>query len=146
MAKSGYYNVYIPAYTDVSRTQLLAADPPALIRSENANGDIEALEYTDIPYGKRFVVSSDMPITVRIRQLYYPTWHAYSEETGADYTLKFSEPMGDMIFDFAGGQDTIVLKHAMSQQEKIGWGFTILALLVMLGYLVSYYIRPKKKP
>lgn len=146
MAKSGYYNVYIPAYTDVTRTQLLAADPPALIRSENADGDIEALEYTDIPYGKRFVVNSEAPVTVRIRQLHYPTWRAYSEETGAHYTLKFSEPMGDIVFDFAGGQDTIVLKHTMSQQEKIGWGFTIVTLLVMLGSLVSYSLRPKKKP
>lgn len=137
-----YFGVYIPPFTEVTRMDLVN-DPKASqkIWIEDARGKIKNIVTERIPYGFKFEVDHNHAAPVHIRQLFYPTWQAYSLESGQQYKLSVSEPMGNMTLDYPGGKDTIILAHKTVWQEKIGWGFTFAALLVLLG---GYFLGRRK--
>lgn len=140
--KRDYFGVYIPPYTDVTRMDLVDdAKVDQKIWVENKQGEIKNIESERIPYGFKFEFESKTATTIHVRQLYFPTWVAYSRESGQSYNLSVSEPMGNIILDYPGGKDTIILTHKTVWQEKVGWSFTFAAFLVLAGG----YFRNKRK-
>lgn len=140
--RRNYFGVYIPPFTEVTRMDLV--DDPGIdqkIWIEDARGEIKNIEAVRISYGFKFDIDNDNAAHVHIRQLYYPTWEAYSLESAQQYKLSVSEPMGNMTLDYPGGKDTIILRHKTVWQEKVGWSFTLVALLVLLG---GYFIVRRK--
>ena len=141
--KRDYFGVYIPPYTEVIRPDLI--DEPNIdtpIWTENEDGSRRVIEHKDIPYGRKFTIESEEPITIRIRQLYYPSWQAYSEESGEFYQLSVTEPMGDISLAYPGGSDTIILNHKIMWQQKVGWAFTLFSFVFLAG---GYFRNRSKK-
>lgn len=143
-----YFSVYIPfARAPDIDIDALIKNPAAFVTVYSQSGQIlpDAATFQEMPYGKRLMIQTHEPATVKIRQFYYPSWRAQSAMTGFTYSLGYDKKDGLIRLDFPGGTDTIVLTHKTTTQEKIGWGVSLLSLLILPGAATAARIKARNR-
>lgn len=138
MAESkDYFGVYVPNFAEIDKRDLMGHDMPFA-----AADDASITNIQKIPGGFSFNISSPAATTIKMRQLYFPSWAAFSDTQEGKYNLRPNKDGGYIEIDYPGGENTVYLKHETLREEKIGLGISIISALLLL-VLFAYSRKAK---
>jgi hypothetical protein len=132
---------HIPNFVKLDRNKFITTLPSDRVRLKDPQGIVEIISWE--PRSIELEVTTKVASILMVKQIAFPGWRARSTAAGT-VNLTPHNPSGLILIDLPPGQQKVSLELAPLWHEKLGWGATVLGLL-LLPVLLSRVVKSPAK-